>query len=60
VKRLVAAFHDPDRRRLFGAMFGGKMIGIALLFAVFGGVTTYLDTRSTKAWADNTPAATAA
>jgi len=60
VKRLVAAFHDPDRRRLFGAMFGGKMIGIALLFAVCGGVTTYLDTRSTKAWADNTPAATAA
>jgi Amt family ammonium transporter len=60
VKRLIAAFHDPDRRRLFGALFGGKMIGIALLFAAYGGVSTYLETRSTTAWADNTPAATAA
>ncbi len=48
---------DPAQRKFFYAIFGGKMLGILLCFALIMGVSTYL---ASKAHAQTPPAATPA
>ena len=47
---------DPKQRKLFIAILGGKMLGLALCFAVIVCASTYLN-RTSKAHAQDTPAA---
>jgi Amt family ammonium transporter len=37
---------DPDRRRIFGARLGGKMIGVAVVMAAIYGLTWYFGTQA--------------
>src|SRR5262245_22563793 len=55
---------DPQQRKLFYAIFGGKMLGLVLCFLVVFGVSMYLTNGANKAQAQTTttsaPAAPAA
>ena len=52
IKRFIEKMRDPNERRLFYAIFGGKMIGLALLMAVVFAVPAYF---GSKAWAADAP-----
>jgi Amt family ammonium transporter len=49
---------DPSQRKLFYAIFGGKMLGLGLCFLVMFGISSYLSSAS-KVHAQTVPAATA-
>ena len=53
MKRYFEKMKDPGQRKLFYAIFGGKMLGLALCFGLILGISAYL--ASTKAHAQ-TPA----
>jgi Amt family ammonium transporter len=57
MKRYLEKMKDPAQRKLFYAIFGGKMLGLLLCFALIGGVSAYLT--SSKVHAQTPPAAAA-
>ncbi len=57
MNKFITRMKDPKERRLFYAIFGGKLLGLALCFALIFGVSAYL--ASTKVQAQTPPAATA-
>ena len=42
MKRYLEKMKDPAQRKLFYAIFGGKLLGLALCFALILGVSAYL------------------
>jgi Amt family ammonium transporter len=58
MKRFLEKMTDPAQRKLFGAIFGGKLLGLALCFAMIFGVSAYLT--SSKAHAQTPPPAASA
>ena len=58
MKKFIQKMKDPTQRKLFYAIFGGKVLGIGLCFMVMFGVSTYLGSAS-KAHAQAAPAASA-
>ena len=59
MKLFFDKMRDPRQRRLFYSIFGGKLLGVGLCFAIVFGVSAYLGS-SGKARAQETPAAPAA
>jgi Amt family ammonium transporter len=59
IKKFTTKMKDPKERRLFYAIFGGKMIGLALCFLVMMGVSIYFGASALKAHADTGTATTA-
>src|SRR5258708_4460737 len=55
MKRFMAAFKDPERRKLFLTILGGKALGIAILFAMYATVKVFLGGHA--AYADDAAAA---
>jgi Amt family ammonium transporter len=55
MNRFIEKLKDPAQRKLFYAIFGGKMLGLALCFALICGFSAYL--ASTRAHAQTAPAA---
>src|SRR5438132_1267750 len=51
MKRFIEKMKNPDNRRYFYAAFGAKMLGVALLFAMYG--ITRTDFHLNSAWADD-------
>src|SRR5580704_14729202 len=59
IKKFTTKMKDPKERRLFYAIFGGKMIGLGLCFLVMLGVSVYFGSSALKAHADTGTATTA-
>src|ERR1700722_13577615 len=59
IKKFTTKMRDPKERRLFYAIFGGKMIGLGLCFLVMLGVSVYFGSSALKAHADTGTATTA-
>jgi len=55
MKKLIAKLKDPKERRLFYAIFGGKLLGAGLCLLIAFAATTYFS--STNAHAQTAPAA---
>ncbi|HEX3799222.1 MAG TPA: ammonium transporter [Verrucomicrobiae bacterium] len=49
---------DPDQRKYFFAIFGGKLLGLVALFITIGLITMYLGASATKVHAQDTNTAT--
>ena len=41
MKKFIVKMKDPAQRRLFYAIFGGKLLGLGLCFALIFSVTAY-------------------
>jgi Amt family ammonium transporter len=54
IRRFIEATRDPERRRVFGAILGGKLTGLALLYVVLAGIPAYF--AGSLAFADTAPA----
>jgi ammonium transporter, Amt family len=59
IHKFIQKMKDPAERRLFYAIFGGKMLGVGLCFLLMFGISTYLASAS-KAQAQAAPAAATA
>ena len=59
IKKFTTKMRDPKERRLFYAIFGGKMIGLGLCFLVMLGVSVYFGSSALKAHADTGTVTTA-
>ncbi len=46
MNKFFEKMRDPRQRRVFYAIFGGKMLGLALCFALIFGVSAYLSSRA--------------
>jgi Amt family ammonium transporter len=51
---------NPEDRKVFFAIFGGKLMGVGLLFALMLGMSTYFSGKSHKAYAEDKAAPAAA
>jgi ammonium transporter, Amt family len=56
MKRFIKKMRDPQERKYFYALFGGKLIGVGLCFLVMLGISAYFGS-SNAAHAQTTPAA---
>jgi Amt family ammonium transporter len=56
MNKFFEKLRDPKQRKLFAAILGGKMLGLALCFVVVFGISSYL-TKTAKLHAQETPAA---
>ena len=52
IRRFIREMKTSDRRQLFYALLGGKVLGAALLMLVVMGIPAYF---GAKAWADDAP-----
>src|ERR1017187_7140555 len=59
IKKFTTKMRDPKERRLFYAIFGGKMMGLGLCFLVMLGVSVYFGSSALKAHADTGTVTTA-
>jgi ammonium transporter, Amt family len=59
MKRFIEKMRDPEQRKLFYAIFGGKMLGLGLCFLIVLGISFYLGGSAMKAHADTGTVTTA-
>ena len=55
MKKFFEQLRDPKQRKLFAALIGGKMLGLALCFVVIFSLSAYLN-KTSRAHAQDTPA----
>jgi len=53
VRRFVELMRTPEQRRVFYALFGGKMVGVALLFLLIMGASAYFGQKNGGAHASD-------
>ena len=59
MKKFIEKMKDPEERKFFYALFGGKLLGVGLCFAAIMAVSFFFGSSATKAHAQTPPAATA-
>src|SRR5579872_2071603 len=62
LQNFLRKMQDPEERKYFYALFGGKLLGVAMCFVVMLGISAYIGSSAMKAHAqtDATNAAPAA
>jgi ammonium transporter, Amt family len=55
IKNFVNKMSDPQQRKYFYALFGGKLIGVAVCFIAMFAISAYLGGTAPKARAQGTP-----
>ena len=56
MNKFFEKLRDPKQRKYFAAILGGKMLGLAVCFAVIFSLSAYLN-KTSRAHAQDTPAA---
>ena len=57
LQNFMRKMENPKQRKYFYALFGGKLLGVAAIFAVILAISAYLSGTGSKAHAQGTPAA---